>query len=97
MSVGAGRLEDRRQSLNAWIGEEDAEAFAHHPLEDVSVPVAVRAELGRRIVEVEAAQPVDADALVDRVEGRGEGRRVGDVHSDTQRWHESRQRPRRGC
>jgi hypothetical protein len=79
--VGAGRLEDRRQALNARIREEGAEPFAHQALEDVGVPVAVRAELGSRVVEVEAAQTVEADALVDLVEGRGEDRRVGDVDS----------------
>ena len=79
--VRAGGLENRRQPLNARIGEEHAEAFAHHSLEDVGVPVAVRAELGGRVVEMEAAQTVEADALVDLVEGRSEGLRVGDVDS----------------
>ena len=49
------------------------------PLPDVRVPVAVRPQLGGRVVDVEATEPVEADPLVDLAEGRVVGLRIGDV------------------
>ena len=43
------------------MGEEHAEALADLALEDVRVPVAVRAERRRAVVDVQRAQPVETD------------------------------------
>jgi len=40
----AGNLQQRRQGLQLWMGEEDAELLAEQAVTDVLVPVAVRAE-----------------------------------------------------
>ena len=73
------RLEDRRQLLNGGVREERAETLAQLPFEDARVPIAVRAERRSGVVDVQAAQPVEADALVDLREGRGVHGRIGDV------------------
>ena len=56
-----------------------AETLAQLPFEEARVPIAVRAERRSGVVDVQAAQPVEADALVDFREGRGVHGRIGDV------------------
>ena len=50
------------------LDEEHAELLAELALEDVRVPVAVRAERGGGVVDVQRAQPVEADRRVELVE-----------------------------
>jgi hypothetical protein len=45
--------------------EKDAELLAHQAVADVVVPVAVRAQGRLRVVDVQAAEPVEADPLVE--------------------------------
>jgi hypothetical protein len=59
--------------------DEDTEALAHEPGQDAVVPVAVRAERSLRVVDVEAAEPIEADARVDLSEQPVEGGLVRDV------------------
>ena len=47
------------------MGQEGAEALAELAFEDVRVPVAVRAEWGGAVVDVQCTQAVEADRLVD--------------------------------
>ena len=61
--------------------EEGAEALAELALEHVRVPVAVRAERRRRVVDVQRAQPVEPDPVVDLGERRRHGVRIADVDS----------------
>ncbi len=61
------------------MGEEHAELLAHEPLEDVVVAIAVRAEGRLRVVDVEAADPVETDPLVDLVEEPIDLITIGDV------------------
>ena len=77
--LGPGGLEHRRQPLQPRVGEEHAELLAELALEDVRVPVAVRAERGGGVVDVQRAQPVEADRGVDLVEAGVERGRVGHV------------------
>jgi hypothetical protein len=79
VAIRARRLQDRREPLHPRVGEEGAEALAHEPVQDVRVPVAVGAELGGGVVDMQAAEPLEADPLVDLVKGRCEGRRGRDV------------------
>ena len=64
-SVDPRHLEVGAQVLQRRVGEEGAEALAELALEDVRVPVAVRAERRGAVVDVERAQPVEPDRLVD--------------------------------
>ena len=74
------------------MGEEGAEALADEPLADVRVPVAVRAERRGGVVDVQRAEPVEADPPVDlRHEPRRARRDPSRRTPETQRWHESRQ------
>ena len=67
-------------------------------LADVRVPVAVRAERRRGVVHVQGAQPVEPDPRVHVVERRRPAPSASVTSTpDTQRWHESRQSPSRGC
>ena len=61
----ARNLEQRRQSLELRVGEEDAELLAEQAVADVFVPVEVRAERRLRVVHMQAAEPVEADQPVD--------------------------------
>ena len=79
VTVRPGGLQDGGEALDAGVREEGAEAFAHLATADVRVPVAVRPQLGGRVVDVEATEPVEADPLVDLAEGRVVGLRIGDV------------------
>ena len=54
-------------------------SLAHLALADVGVAVATGAERGGGVVDVDAAQPLEADLLVGFVEHRGEVLGVGDV------------------
>src|SRR5437588_9433582 len=53
--VGPGGFEHGRQTLEPGVREERAEFLPELALEDVRVPVAVRAEGCRRIVDVQRA------------------------------------------
>ena len=57
--------------------DEDTEALAHEPGQDAVVPVAVRAEWRLRVVDMEAAEPLEPDALVDLLEQPVERPRIG--------------------
>src|SRR5205823_8462556 len=77
--LGARGLEHGRQPFQARTGQEHAELLAELALEDVRVPVAVRAERGGGVVDVQRAKPVEADPGVELVEARVELGRVGHV------------------
>src|SRR5947207_55217 len=79
MLVGARDLEVGTQVLEGRMREECAEVFADQPLPDIRVPVAIRAERGRAVVDVEGTQPVEAQTLVDLVYQLVDRLRVGDV------------------
>jgi hypothetical protein len=79
VAVGARDLEDRRQPLELRMREEDAHPVADLALEDVGVPVAVRAERRAGVVYVQRPQPVEPDALFDLVHAGVERRAIGDV------------------
>ncbi len=81
VTVGSGRLEHGREPLEPRVGEEDSEPFAHQSFADVVVPVAVRAERRLRVVDVEGAQTVEPDPVVDLGEQAIECVRIGDVVS----------------
>jgi len=53
VAVFPRHLQDRRQILQARVGEEDAELLAQHAFGDVRVAIPVRAELGRSVVDVQ--------------------------------------------
>src|SRR4051794_35518632 len=60
--VGARRLEDHRQAVEARLAEEHrAAVLAQLALADVGVAVAVGAQLALRVVEVQRAEGVEAD------------------------------------
>ena len=64
------------QALEAGLGEEGGEALlAHLALADVGVAVAAGAERGGGVVDVDAAQALQADLLVGFVEDLGRGAR----------------------
>ena len=73
------RLEDRRQLLERGMREERVQPLAHQPGADRVVAVAVRAERLLRVVDVQAAQPVEADLAVEVGDGGVEHGLVGDV------------------
>ena len=62
VAVRTRRLHHGRQLLQRGMREERAEPLAELALEHVRVAVAVRAERRLRVVHVERAQPVEADA-----------------------------------
>ena len=69
---GVSRVAGR--SLEARLGEEGGQAsFAHLALADVGVAVAAGAERGGGVVDVDAAEAVDADLGVGFVEDLGAG------------------------
>jgi len=78
--VLARDLEDGRETLEAWVGEEHPELIREHAFADVRVPVPVGAELRSGVVDVERAEAVEADGLLDLVEARVE--RGGIRHVD---------------
>ena len=78
-SSAPGDLEQRGQALEGGMAEEDAEPLAELALEDVRVPVAVRPERRLRVVQVQAAQPVEADVAVELLDERVERVPVGHV------------------
>jgi glutamyl/glutaminyl-tRNA synthetase len=63
------------------VREERAQAFSHEPFADVRVAVAVRPERRLRIVDMDSAQAVQADAVVDLRQRLVDSGRVG--HVDT--------------
>ena len=78
--VGPGRLEHRGQILEAGLGEERGDAaLAHLALADVRVLVAVGALGHRAVVDVQAAEPVEADLAVEVVDDERECLRLDDV------------------
>src|SRR5437763_15402216 len=79
--VLSGHLEQRRESLEPRVREEDAELFAEQALLDVRVPVAVRAERRRGVVHVQRAQPVEPDPAVEVVDELVERLARGHVYS----------------
>jgi hypothetical protein len=81
VAVGPGHFEDRRQVLEPRIREEQPEVVADEALAEVRVAIPIGAELGRRVVDMEGPESIEADRLVDLVETGVESRRVGDVHS----------------
>ena len=69
VAIWAGHLEDARQLLKRGMPEHVAKALlADLPLTDVGVAVAVRAERDHRVVDVQAAEALDADHAVELVE-----------------------------
>src|SRR4051812_41146262 len=66
--VRPGDFEERGQALKPRVREEDAELAAEHTLADVRVSVAVRTERVPRVVDVQRAQAVEADQVVELVE-----------------------------
>ena len=79
VTVRPGGLQDGREALDARVREEDRELLPSWPLADVRVAVAVRPELGGRVVDVEAAEAVEPDPLVELRRASSRGRPVGDV------------------
>src|SRR3954447_21798706 len=59
--------------------EEGAEALAHLTLEDVRVPVAVRAERGGAVVHVQRAQAIEPGRRAELLDELVDLLRVGDV------------------
>ena len=65
----AGALEDARQTVEARLGQKRRAALhAQLALAERGVAVAVRAERGDRVVDVQRAQPVEPDHAVELVE-----------------------------
>ena len=58
-------LEDRRQLLERGVGDERSQAVAHQADADRVVAVEVGAKLRLRVVDMEAAEPVEPDLLVE--------------------------------
>ena len=80
------------------VREELAELLAELALADVRVPVAIRAERRAGVVDVQRAQPVEPDRAVELASAGGSAPlRSRTSTPETQRWHESRQTPSRGC
>ena len=79
MPVLAGNLEQSRQALYVGMGEKRSEAFAHEAFADVRVAVAIRPERRLRIVYVDGAEAVQADAVVDLRKRLFDSGRVGHV------------------
>ena len=77
-STPAG-LHDCGQILEGRVAKEGGEPGAEQPVTHPCVPVAVRTERGLRVVDVEAAEPVEADPGVELCQRIAESRRVGDV------------------
>ena len=68
MAILARHLEQRRQTLQLLVAEKDRELVADQTVTDVVVPVAVRPERRLRVVHVQAAEPVEADRIVELAE-----------------------------
>src|SRR4051812_7209062 len=79
--LGAGGLQHGRQPLEPRGGEEHSELLAELPLEDVRVPVAVRAEGRGGVVDVQSLQPVEADRGLQLVEAGVQSGRVGHIYA----------------
>jgi glutamyl-tRNA synthetase len=77
--AGARHLEVGAQRLERRLGQEDTEALADLALEDVRVPIAVRAERGRAVVDVERAEAIEPDRLGDLIDEPAEHDGIGDV------------------
>jgi hypothetical protein len=77
--VRARDFQHRRQALQLRVTEEGAELLPDQPLEHVRVPVAVRAEGRLGVVDMQRAEPSEADPGVELVEQRVERAAVGDV------------------
>jgi pimeloyl-ACP methyl ester carboxylesterase len=76
----AGRLQGRRQPLEAGLGEEGGEAaLPHLAFADVGVAVAAGAERGGGVVDVDGAEPPEPHLGVGFVQHRAEMGLVGDV------------------
>ena len=78
-SFGPGVSRYAGEPLERRVREEHADALAHLALEHVRVPVAVRAERRRAVVDVQRAQPVEADRRVHLGDDRVERGAVGHV------------------
>ena len=69
LAGAAGALEDHRQALEARLGEEGDHALdADLAVAQVDVAVAVRTQLGHRVVDVQRLQAVAADHAVELVD-----------------------------
>src|SRR5436190_1196195 len=79
VAVPARHFQVDGELLQPRVRDERAEPLADQPVADVVVSVAVRAEWRPRVVRVERAQPVEADACIDVVEERIERRAIRDV------------------
>src|SRR5512133_135786 len=80
--VGPRHLERRRQALEARLGEERGEAAAAHlAVADVGVTIAAGAEPRAGVVDVHAAQSLQADLGVGLVEDGAEMLGIADVES----------------
>jgi len=79
VAVAPGDLEQRGEPLQLRVAEKDAELLAEEAVADVVVPIAVRAERRLRVVHVQAAQAVEADALVEVGDQTVEHLPIGDV------------------
>ena len=60
---------------------EGSQPVSHHPDADRLVPVEIRSERGLRVVDMQAPQPVEADARIDIRERSIEHRGIGDVNA----------------
>ncbi len=102
----AGGLEHARQAVELGSGQEGgAAAGAELALADVGVAVAVGAQRRLRVVEVQAAEPLAADPLLELGHHRVDARRACGCHSPrraggrspgTRRGAARRRRPRSG-
>jgi hypothetical protein len=81
MTILPGDFENRREPLEARVGEEDAELVTEHPFADVRVPIPVRPAARGRIVHVQGSKAVEPDRVLDFVEAGIEGGGIGDVGS----------------
>ena len=61
--------------------DEAGKVASHRPLPDIGVPIAIRAERRLRIVDVKAAQSLEADACVEFGEEILDRGRIGDIEA----------------
>lgn len=79
MPILAGHLEQSRQALYMGMREKRSEALPHEPFADVRMAIAVRPERRLRIVYVDRAEAIQADAVVDLRKHLIDPGRVGHV------------------
>jgi hypothetical protein len=77
--VLARHLEQGWQTLQAGVREKHAQPFAHEPVADVRVAVAIRSERSLCVVHMNCTEAVEADAIVDLRKRLVDSSRVGHV------------------